>query len=71
MNAIAIESLVPGRPEMLGAVCCDDGVRFAVFSQRAEAIDLCVFDDDGSNELQRYRLQGPDDGIFHGLLRGA
>lgn len=71
MNAIAIESLEPGRPEMLGAVCCDDGVRFAVFSQRAEAIDLCVFDDDGSNELQRYRLQGPDDGIFHGLLRGA
>ena len=71
MSGGAIPRLEPGRPETLGAVCCDDGVRFAVFSQRAESIELCVFDDSGTRELQRHRLHGPDDGIFHGLLRGA
>jgi isoamylase len=67
----ALDMLAPGRPETLGAVCSDEGVRFAVFSQRAEAIDVCVFDACGEKELHRYRLQGPDDGVFHGLLRGA
>ncbi|MCX7043004.1 MAG: hypothetical protein NT117_10125 [Gammaproteobacteria bacterium] len=71
MNAITLESLEPGRQEKLGAVCSDEGVRFAVFSQRAEAIELCVFDGSGTHELKRYRLCGPDDGVFHGLLRGA
>ena len=51
MNAITLESLEPGRPEILGAVCSDEGVRFAVFSQRAEAIELCVFDGSGTHEL--------------------
>lgn len=71
MNTAAGPLLEPGRPERLGAVCCDEGVYFAVFSQRAEAVDLCLFDGSGTRETQRYRLQGPDDGIFHGLLRGA
>ena len=65
-DALALDD---GRPEMLGAVPCDDGVRFAVFSQRARAIDLCVFDDAGREA--RAALRGPDDGVFHGLLRGA
>jgi isoamylase len=50
---------------------CDEGVRFAVFSQRAEGIELCLFNAAGDTELRRYRLHGPDDGVFHGLLPGV
>jgi glycogen operon protein len=64
-------TLEPGRPEALGAIAGDDGVRFAVFSQRASAIELCLFDDDARVERARLALHGPDDGVFHGLLRGA
>ena len=71
MSLSSIETLSPGRPEQLGAHVCAEGVRFAVFSQRAEIIELCVFDADGINERQRYRLQGPDDDVFHGLLPHA
>jgi glycogen operon protein len=65
----ATPALDPGRPEVLGATPCAEGVRFAVFSQRARAIELCVFDDVGRET--RLPLLGPDDGVFHGLLRGA
>ena len=65
------DALLPGRPEQLGAQVCAEGVRFAVFSQRAEAIELCLFNAAGDTELRRYRLHGPDDGVFHGLLPGA
>jgi glycogen operon protein len=71
MNAAVAPSLPPGRPGTFGAVAGPDGVRFAVFSQRASAIDLCLFDPDGTHEVARHRLHGPDDGVFHGLLRGA
>lgn len=60
--------LASSRPDQLGAHVCAKGVRFAVFSQRAQAIDLCLFADDGKTERQRFRLQGPDNDIFHGLL---
>jgi isoamylase len=71
MSAASASMLAPGRPSALGAVVAPDGVRFAVFSQRARAIELCVFDDVGTRELARHRLHGPDDGVFHGLLPGA
>ncbi|MFZ9348796.1 MAG: glycogen debranching enzyme GlgX, partial [Arenimonas sp.] len=70
MNALP-EHLEPGRDAPLGAHANDGGVNFAVFSQRAQAIELCLYAEDGSTELKRYRLHGPDDGIFHGFLDGA
>ena len=70
MNVLP-ERLEPGRDAPLGAHAGESGVNFAVFSQRAEAIELCLYADDGATELKRYRLHGPDDGIFHGFLDGA
>lgn len=55
----------------LGASVSDEGVNFAVYSEHATAIELCVFDEHGEKELQRLRLHGPEDGLFHGLLTGA
>jgi len=46
-------------------------VNFAVFSQHAQRVELCVFDPGGTQELRRYTLQGPHDGTFHGFLPGS
>ena len=71
MSTISSTYIAPGRPDRLGAHVSDDGVRFAVFSQNAKAIDLCLFDTDGVHEQQRYRLNGPDDDVFHGFIPNA
>jgi len=60
--------LLDGRHEPMGAHPRDGGVNFAVFSEHAQRIELCVFDASGSQELKRYALSGPRDGIFHGFL---
>lgn len=64
-------TLLEGRTEPLGALARDGGVNFAVFSDHAESIELCLFDGIGQQELRRVKLQGPRDGIFHGFLPGA
>ncbi|MBK9572192.1 MAG: glycogen debranching protein GlgX [Rhodoferax sp.] len=61
----------PGRHEPMGSHARDGGVNFAVFSRHAERVEVCVFDSQGSRELARYVLFGPDHGVFHGFLPGA
>ena len=63
-------SLSPGSPAPLGAQVVDTGVNFAVWSENATRIELCVFEGDGARELCRYDLVGPEDGVFCGLLPG-
>jgi isoamylase len=60
-----------GLPYPLGASVSDLGVNFAVFSDHAKRIELCIFDQDGNQELRRFDLNGPTDGIFHGQLAHA
>ena len=55
----------------MGTHVRDGGVNFAVFSQNAERIELCLFDADGQHELRSYDLFGPDDSVFHGFLPDA
>ena len=64
------ETLVEGRFEPMGSLARDGGVNFAVFSQHATRIELCVFDTSGARELRRYALHGPHNGVFHGFLHG-
>ena len=65
------EQIHDGRPEPFGALARDGGVNFAVFSDHAEKIELCVFDANGTRELKRYELHGPVEGVFHGFLEGV
>ena len=65
------EQLQPGHAEPMGSLARDGGVNFAVFSEHAQRIELCLFDTDGVRELRRYELHGPDDGVFHGFLPGV
>ena len=60
----------PGRCEPMGAHARDGGVNFAVFSQNAQRVELCLFDAAGATELRRYELHGPHDGVFNGFLPG-
>ncbi len=62
-------SLLSGFPYPLGATLRDDGVNFAVASDHASAIELCIFDEEGVE--RRHALPGHDDGIWHGFLPGA
>ena len=64
------EFLLPGRAEPFGALARDGGVNFAVFSEHATRIELCIFDSAGACELRRYTLHGPHDGVFHGFVEG-
>ncbi len=39
--------LEPGSPQPLGANWTGRGTNFAVYSAHAEAVELCLFDEDG------------------------
>jgi glycogen operon protein len=56
-----------GEPYPLGATWDGSGVNFAIFSENAEAVDLCLFDDGGANE-QRIRLVEQTDLVWHCYL---
>jgi len=64
------ERCAPGRPWPLGATLQEGGVNFAVFSSVAEAVELCVFDDTGTQELRRIHLACRTDDIWHGFVAG-
>jgi isoamylase len=61
-------TLSAGRPDPLGATWDGEGVNFAIFSENAEAIDLCLFPE---GREQRVRLRECTHNIFHGYLPGA
>ncbi len=65
------DQILEGRHEPMGSLARDGGVNFAVFSQHASRIELCVFDTSGVRELRHYALTGPHDGVFHGFLPGV
>ena len=64
-------TLSEGLPYPMGPQPQLEGVNFAVFSRHATAMELCLFDASGTQELQRLSLFGPHEGVFHGLLRAA
>ena len=56
-----------GDPYPLGATWDGSGVNFAIFSEHAEAVDLCLFDEEGGDE-QRIRLTEQTDLVWHAYL---
>jgi isoamylase len=59
----------PGDPFPLGATYDGIGTNFAVFSEVAEAVDVCLFDERGNEE--RHRLPEMDAWVWHGYLEGV
>uniref|UniRef100_A0A7C2PC46 Glycogen debranching enzyme GlgX n=1 Tax=Schlesneria paludicola TaxID=360056 RepID=A0A7C2PC46_9PLAN len=59
----------PGRPSPLGATWDGRGVNFAVFSEHATQIDLCLFDSPAAtHESARIPLPEQTDFVFHGYV---
>jgi glycogen operon protein len=56
----------PGRPAPLGATWDGEGTNFAVFSQGAEAVDVCLFAADGSET--RVPLEETTNKVWHGYV---
>jgi len=63
---------LPGEPYPLGATWDGRGVNFAVFSENAEAVDLCLFDEEyGAKEVIRVRMPEQTDNVWHVYLPEA
>ncbi len=61
----------PGRPSPHGATCCADGVNFALFSEHATKVELCLFDRaDAPQESQRIELPEQTNQVWHGFVPG-
>lgn len=63
-----ISAVWPGRPYPLGATWDGQGVNFALFSEHAEKVELCLFDATGQRELQRIAVDEQTDQIWHVYL---
>ena len=58
----------PGKPYPLGATYDGSGTNFSLFSEVAEKVELCLFDDEG--EETRIRLPEITAFCWHGYLPG-
>jgi glycogen operon protein len=60
----------PGSPSPLGATWDGRGVNFALFSENADSVELCLFDASGKRELERIPLPEYTNQIWHGYIVG-
>ena len=60
-----------GLPHPLGATWDGVGVNFALFSANATKVELCLFDGEGKEELERIELPEYTDEVWHGYLPDA
>ncbi len=59
----------PGRPYPLGATWDGEGVNFALFSENALSVDLCLFDGpDAPKESYRIRMEERTNQTWHVYL---
>ena len=59
----------PGAPFPLGATANDGGTNFSLFSENAEAVELCLFD--GEDREERIQLQERTAHTWHCYLPGV
>ena len=62
----------PGNPHPLGATWDGEGVNFAIYSEHASAVELCLFDrSTASVPLQRVAMPQATDHVWHAYLPDA
>ena len=62
----AVSEIWPGKAYPLGATYDGSGTNFAVFSEAAEKVELCLFDADGAES--RVTLPEVDGFVWHGFI---
>ncbi len=65
-----LSTLRAGLPYPMGATFDGDGVNFAVFSENAQRIELCLFSKDGRIEAARIALPERTGPVWHGYVPG-
>ncbi|WP_028749082.1 glycogen debranching protein GlgX [Rhizobium mesoamericanum] len=63
-------SIQAGDYTIIGANPHEDGINFALFSGNAERVELCLFSEDGSHEIERITLPEYTNEIWHGYIPG-
>ena len=58
----------PGQPYPLGSTWNGEGVNFALYSEHAEKVELCLFDNSGKRETLRVQIREQTDMVWHGYL---
>jgi glycogen operon protein len=66
-----ISAVWPGSPYPRGATWDGEGVNFALFSEHAEKVELCLFDPSGQHEVQRIHVCEQTDLVWHCYLPEA
>src|SRR5215471_148971 len=61
----------PGRPYPPGATWDGEGVNFALFSEHAERIELCLFDSKSKRQVECIELPEQTDQVWHVYLSDA
>ena len=69
--SVPITTVWRGEPYPRGATWDGVGVNFALFSEHAERVELCIFDSSGRRELQRIDVKEQTDLIWHCYLPEA
>jgi isoamylase len=62
-------TLLPGKPYPLGAKWDGTGVNFALYSENATGVELCLFDQDGT-QTDRIALKETTAFVWHGYIPG-
>ena len=66
-----MNTILPGRPYPLGATWDGEGVNFALFSEHAERVELCLFDSiEARREMKRIALSEVTNHIWHAQVTG-
>ena len=71
MPPILTSPLTEGLPHPRGACWDGKGTNFAIFSAHATKVEVCLFDENGEQELERIELPEYTNQIWHGYLPGV
>lgn len=58
-------AILPGKPSPQGATWDGAGVNFAIYSEGATGVELCLFDETGQKEIKRIRLRECTGSVWH------
>ncbi len=61
---------LPGKPYPLGATWDGTGVNFALYSENATKVELCLYDNRSRRETERIQLAEQTAFVWHGYIPG-
>jgi isoamylase len=64
-------TILPGKPYPQGATWDGTGVNFSLYSERATAVELCLFEDLNSSECECVTIRECSGYVWHGYLPGV